>query len=548
MTDLDRLTALDAAFLHIERKGLPVHIGSVATFEAGPLLDRAGRLRLDELRAQVEARLDGLPRLRRKVLWPAGGIGRPCWVDDPDFDVANHVDAVDLPGGDLDALRRHAEALTAEVLPDDRPRWHLRFVTGLTGDRVGLVERVHHALVDGVSGVDVATVLLDLTPEVTDPPPSGWVPAPAPDPAALGWQGALEQAAAPVRFAAATVGTAIRHPERLLRGLTDVIEGLGTLVADGPTAPSSTLNRPIGPQRSLSWISTVLPEVKAVGRAAEGTANDVVLTAVAEGLRALLLERGEAVSGDEVLKVLVPVSLRDVGQRGALGNRVGALILRLPVGIADPAERLRAIASATDRLKSRREATTAQLLLAAADLLPARLVGPIAHLTDAQRMVNVIATNVPGPDAPLWCRGARMLEAFPVVPLGGNLSCSVAILSYDGALTLGVTTDPSLVPDVAVLDRGIVAGFEALGVTARIASLEGGATRHPPTKRASARTAGTRAKAPAKKASPKGATRSTAGKAPTKEAAPTKAGPKRAARSRMGSANASTPKRRSTKP
>ena len=530
MTDLDRLTALDAAFLHIERDGLPVHIGSVATFEAGPLLDGRGRFRLDELRTQVEARLDGLPRLRRKVLWPTGGLGRPCWVDDPDFDVAHHVDAVDLPGGDLDALRRHAERLTAEVLPQDRPLWHLRFVTGLTGDRVGLIERVHHALVDGVSGVDVATVLLDLTPDVTDLPPSDWFPAPAPDPVALGWQGALDQAAAPARFAAATLGAVLRHPERLLRGVTDVVEGLSTLVADGPTAPPSSLNQPVGPRRSLSWISTALPEVKAVGRKAEGTANDVVLTALAEGLRSLLLERGEAVSGDEVLKVLVPVSLRDGGQRGTLGNRVGALILRLPIGIADPTERLHAIASATERLKSRREATTAQLLLAAADLLPARLVSPLAHLTDAQRMVNVIATNVPGPDAPLWCRGARMLEAFPVVPLGGNLGCSVAILSYDGALTLGVTTDPALVPDVAVLDRGIVAGFEALGVTARIASLEGTATRRPPVKRVRARKAPTRKAAAPKKAATSKKTTSPKASA-TKVTRSTKASAKKTARS-----------------
>ena len=182
MTGLDRLTALDAAFLHIEREGLPVHIGSVATFEAGPLLDRRGRLRIDELRAQVEARLDGLPRLRRKVRWPpsAGWAGPAGSTIPPSTSPTTSTPSTSV-GGDLDALRRHAERLAAEVLPQDRPLWHLRFVTGLTGDRVGLVERVHHALVDGVSGVDVATVLLDLTPEVTDLPPSDWAPAPAPD-------------------------------------------------------------------------------------------------------------------------------------------------------------------------------------------------------------------------------------------------------------------------------------------------------------------------------------------------------------------------------
>ncbi|MGV3758949.1 MAG: wax ester/triacylglycerol synthase domain-containing protein, partial [Actinomycetota bacterium] len=471
--------------------------------------------------------------LRRTIRWPATSLARPCWVDDPDFDVADHVDAVDLAGGDLDALRRHAESLFAEVLPPDRPLWHLRFVTGLTGDRVGLIERVHHALVDGVSGVDVATVLLDLAPEPSELAPTRWEPEAVPDVAATGWEGTVEQATAPLRALAAGIATLARDPARILRGATDVAQGLSTLLADGPTAPRSPLNRPVGPRRSLSWISTPLPEVKAAGRAVGGKANDVVLAAFAEGLRALELERGESVAGDGVLKVLVPVSLRDLDQRGTLGNRVGALILRLPIGIADPAERLRAIASATARLNARRGATAAQLLLAAADLVPGSLVGPIAHLTDRQRMVNVIATNVPGPDAPLWCRGARMLEAFPFVPLGGNLGCSVAILSYDGALTLGVTTDPDLVPDVGVLDRGIVAGFEALGVDARIVSLDDGGLSHPVPRpaRAIVKTADrapTRRSAAAAAAKKRASTRATVKKATSRPTSTRKAAAKAA--------------------
>jgi WS/DGAT/MGAT family acyltransferase len=458
----DRLSALDAAFLHIERDGLPIHVGSVATFEGGPLLDDRGELRLDELRAQVAARLDVLPRLRRRAAHPPLGLGRPCWVDDPDFDVANHVDVVDLPGADLEALRGYAEELIAARLPADRPLWNLRFVTGLTEGRIGLIERVHHALVDGVSGVDVATVLLDLTPEVRPPAPATWRPTPAPTPVALAASGLVAQATAPLRAARSALG-ALVHPIHLVGRAVEAADALRTLAQDGPVAPRSSLNRPIGPARRLAWISTRLDDVKQAGRTHGATANDVVLASVAHGLRGLLLERGQIIDGDDVLKVLVPVSLRDAAHRGALGNQVGALVLRLPIGIGDPVERLEAVALATRRLKHRREATTAQLLLGAADLLPAPLVSPIARLTETQRVVNVIVTNVPGPAVPLYCLGARMLEAFPVVPLGGNLSVSIAILSYDGALSIGITADPDLVPDLEVLTRDIEAGFVAVG-------------------------------------------------------------------------------------
>lgn len=458
----DRLSALDAAFLHIERDGLPIHIGSVATFEGGPLLDERGKLRLDDLRAQVVSRLDALPRLRRRATRPPLGLGRPCWVDDPDFDVANHVDVIDLPGGDLEALRCYAEGLTAARLPADRPLWSLRFVTGLTEGRVGLIERAHHALVDGVSGVDVATVLLDLTPEVHPPVPSMWRPTPAPSPVALAVSGLAAQVTAPVRAARSVLG-ALGHPVHLACRAVEAADAVRTLAEDGPVAPRSSLNQPIGPARRLAWISTRLDDVKQAGRTHRATTNDVVLASVAHGLRGLLLSRGEILDGDDVLKVLIPVSLRDAAHRGALGNQVSALVLRLPIGIGDPVERLEAVARATRRLKHRREASTAQVLLGAADLLPAPLVPPIARLTETQRMVNVVVTNVPGPPVPLYCLGARMLEAFPVVPLGGNLSLSIAILSYDGALTIGITADPDLVPDLEVLTRDIEAGLVAVG-------------------------------------------------------------------------------------
>lgn len=464
---IDRLTALDASFLHMERVGLPLHVASVATFEGGQLLDARGRLRLRELRAQVSARLDDLPRLRRRVVWPPLGAGRPCWVDDPDFDVDDHVDSVTLaPGSGSGALRRHAEQVVAQSLPLDRPLWHLRFVTGLPDGRVGLIERVHHALVDGVSGVDVATVLFDLTPDVEPSRPTTWTPAPAPSTAALALQGLASQSVAPVRALRSAAG-ALTHPVDAVRRGAHLATALGTVALDGVVAPRSSLNVPVGPSRQLAWIEARLRDVKEAGRIHRATANDVVLASVAHGLRALLLARGDGIAADEVLKVLVPVSLRDEGQRGALGNRVGALLLRLPIGIADPIDRLQAVARTTERLKQRREATTTDLLLGLADLLPAGLSGRLARLTGEQRLVNVVVTNVPGPPFPLYCRGARMIDAFPVVPLGGNMAIGVAILSYDGALNVSLTADPEAVPDLEVLRGGIEDGFAAVGARPR---------------------------------------------------------------------------------
>lgn len=462
---IDRLTALDASFLHMEREGLPLHVASVVTFEGGRLLDARGGLRLRELRTQVSARLDGLPRLRRRAVWPPLGAGRPCWVDDPHFDVANHVDSVRLPpGSGRDELRHHAEHVVAQSLPLDRPLWHLRFVTGLSDGRVGLIERVHHALVDGVSGVDVATVLFDLTPEVEPPRASAWSPTPPPTAAAMAVQGLAAQGLAPVRVLRSAAG-ALAHPVDVLRRGAHLATALGTVALDGVTAPRSSLNVAVGPSRQLAWIEASLREVKEAGRIHRATANDVVLASVAHGLRMLLLDRGDIIAADDVLKVLVPVSLRDDGQRGALGNRVGALLLRLPIGISDPIDRLQAVARTTERLKQRREATTTELLLGLADLLPAALSGRLARLTGEQRLVNVVVTNVPGPPFPLYCRGARMVDAFPVVPLGGNMAVGVAILSYDGALNVSLTADPEAVPDLEVLRTGIEDGFAAVGAT-----------------------------------------------------------------------------------
>ncbi|HEX6419489.1 MAG TPA: wax ester/triacylglycerol synthase family O-acyltransferase [Acidimicrobiales bacterium] len=455
MTATDKLTALDASFLWFEHPDAPVHVGAVATFEAGPLLDAGGDLRIGDIRARVAARLDALPRLRRRLAPVPFELDRPRWVDDTDFDIAAHVKEVRAPApGDDAALRRVAAEIQSRVLPRDRPLWDLQFVTGLDGDRVGLVERIHHSLVDGVSGVDLAAILLDLTPDAPAVPLRPWRPAPAPSGGDLVVDGLRDRLADPAR-AARAVADAARHPLRSLRAAATIGRGLATAVGNGLLAPRTSLNRAIGGPRCLAWVRADLAAVRAAGRRAGGSLNDVVLAAVAGGLRALLAERGEPLPADLALKVLVPVSRRADDEHGALGNRVTAMFAPLPVGIGDPADRLDAVVATMRGLKAEPEGEAFAMLLGAADAVPAGAAHLLTRAIERQPFVNLVVTNVPGPPVPLYAAGARMLEAFPVVPLGANLTVGAAVLSYDEALTVTLTADAEACPDVDVLAGGI---------------------------------------------------------------------------------------------
>ena len=455
MTTLDRLTTLDTSFVWFERPGSPLHVGAVATFEAAPLLDEHGALRLDELRTRIAARLDPLPRLRRRLVTMPFDLDRPVWVDDPDFDIAHHVHGTHLPEpGDEAALRRLAESIQAEVLPRDRPLWDLTFVTGLDGGRVALVERIHHALVDGVSGVELATILLDVERETPVPEPPPWVPEPGPTGVELMADGLRRTLAAPVR-AAVGAADAVRHPGRTLRSVATLGRGLAAMSDGGLMAPSTSLNAPARGGRGLAWTRAPLDDVRRVGKRAGGSVNDVALAAVAGGLRTVLLSRGEEVPSDLALKVMVPVSVRNGDEHGTLGNRVGMIDAPLPVGIGDPEARLAEIVATMRRLKARPEARSVDAVLRSADALPAAAAHLVVRAVGHQTLINLVVTNVPGPQVPLYAAGARMLEAFPVVPLSANLTLGVALLSYDGTLTFTVTADASACPEAEVLATGI---------------------------------------------------------------------------------------------
>jgi WS/DGAT/MGAT family acyltransferase len=460
----ERLSAVDATYLAAEEPRAPLHVGSIAVFEGAPLLDERGALRLDELRRRIDARLGLLPRLRQRIAVVPFDVARPVWVDDDDFDIANHVDVVTLPAPhDQRALLRLAEELLMEKLDRTRPLWHLRFVTGLADGNVALIQRAHHAMVDGVSGVDVSLVLLDAAPDSPATEADGWQPRRAPTAPELLVSGVIDRIRAPLSLSIRAVAS-LRRPDEVARGVADVVSALRAVGSDGVRAPHTSLNVPIGMTRRITVVRERLDAVRAAGVPAGATVNDVVLTAVAGGLRDLFLGRGEEMPTTRTVRALVPVSLRGSSESMALGNRVGALVVSLPVGLIDADDRLAAVVAATRALKASTEATTTDVLLHAADLLPQVVARLIQRGVHHQPIVNVVVTNVPGPPFPLYALGARMLDAIPVVPLGGNMSLEVAILSYDGALTLSVTSDRASCPDVDVFVDGVAAAFKALSV------------------------------------------------------------------------------------
>jgi diacylglycerol O-acyltransferase len=455
---VDHLSALDASFLAAERPGIPLHIGGLARFEAEPLLDDAGRLRIDEVRALVEAHLAAIPRFRQRLDPTLGGLGLPAWVDDEDFDIAEHVRLRHVPDpSDAAALHALAMAIQGEILPRHRPLWELTFLDGLADGTVAMVDKAHHALVDGVSGSESFIAMLDARPDAPGPVRRPWAPG---SPPGLGMQAldALTRAGRLPLDAAHQVGRVVRDPSTA----TDMVRAVAETVRTRRPAPPCSLNAPVGPHRDHRVVRWSLDDAKAVAHATGTTVNDVAMVAVTGGLRALLAERGE-LDGLPHLTALVPVSTRGDDELLGLGNRVSAMLASLPVGEADPLDALGAVAADMAGHKSSHEIELVGAALGVADVLPLPLVRVLSDLTvNRQPLVNLVVTNVRGSPTPLYLLGARMLEFLPYVPLGANTTVGVAILSYAGQLDAGVTVDPEACPDATVLVEGMEATFASM--------------------------------------------------------------------------------------
>jgi diacylglycerol O-acyltransferase / wax synthase len=444
----DRLTGLDASFLHIEDDSAHMHVAAVLTFAGDP----PG---YNELLEAVGERLHLVPRYRQRVAFVPLGQGRPRWVDDPHLNLRYHVrhSALPEPGTD-DQLRALAGRVFAQPLDLDKPLWEIWVVEGLErsedGDpRFAVITKTHHALVDGIAGVDLMTVLFDTAPEPKVPPERGsnWVPRPMPSGTQLLGEALAERAAVPLD-AARAMGGVVRHPRRLLGAAARGAAGLGSLVVSSlRPAPASPYNVDIGPHRRFEWVRWSLPAVKQVKNELGGTVNDAVLAAVTLALERHLFHRGVATEGLE-LRAFVPVSVRAESGRGETGNQVAGMMAPLPVWARDPALCFELVHEAMKDLKQSGQAVGAQALTELAGFASPTIMSQAARITARGRLFNLVVTNVPGPQQPLYLIGREMIDLIPMVPLAPGQALGVAIMSYNGRLRLGLTGDWDAMPDL----------------------------------------------------------------------------------------------------
>jgi WS/DGAT/MGAT family acyltransferase len=458
MGSYERLSAQDATFLYAESPVAHMHVGALTVFEDTGL-DEAG------LCAHLETRLHLVPRFRKKLMWVPYGQGRPVWIDDPHFDIRFHVRHTGLrkPGGWAEAVGL-MERVMSTPLDRSRPLWEM-WMFDLPDKRKGLIHKTHHCLIDGVSGIDVGTVILDV---MKDPPPGrpppAWEPQPPPSKEQLLRESFVEQFTRPAELAQ-RLRQVREAPQQFWQRAGEIAQGLMALgKATIDFAPRvESLTQQIGPHRRFSPVPVKLARFKAIRKRYDCKLNDVVLAVVAGGLRRLLEARGQVVDG-LTMKAMVPVSVRDPSQRMTYGNQVSMMAADLPVGEADPAQRIKYVTAQMTGLKESKQAVGADFWVKLSDYAPPTVLALAARTAAFQRMVNLVVTNVPGPQFPLYLKGGRMLEVFPFVPLVGTTSLGVAIISYDGQLNFGVCSDWDLVPDLAAF---------AAGIESSIAELEG---------------------------------------------------------------------------
>ena len=439
----DRLTGLDASFLHLEDASSHMHVAGVMLFE-GPPPPYA------DLLEAFERRLPLVPRYRQRLASVPLGQGRPKWVDDPHFNLRYHVRSTALasPGSERQ-LKDMAGRVFSQQLDRDKPLWEVWLVEGLDDDRFAVLSKTHHALVDGISGVDIMSVLFDTSPEPAAPTDPGdrWLPRPLPSRAQLLAEALLERATIPAEIGRSAKAL-LRGPRRIAGGVRDAAVGVGAMAWAGLNpAPGSPYNKSIGPHRRFTWVRADLRDLKAIKDELGGTVNDVVLSIVAGALGRHLRRRGRNTDGLE-LKAMVPVSVRADVERGALGNRVAAMMAPLPVWCQEPVARLDIVSEQLKGLKSGGQAVGAQVLTDLSGFAPPTIMGQASRLMARQRFFNLVVTNVPGPQFPLYLLGRRMLDPFPMVPLAKNQALGVALLSYDGHINFGLVGDYDLMWDL----------------------------------------------------------------------------------------------------
>ncbi len=457
----DRLSPLDRYFLIYESPTAHMHVAGASIFETGPLRRPDGGLDIDRIRGYIESRLSHIPRYRQIV--SKTPLGALFWADDPHFNLDYHVRHSSLPRPGADAqLKALCGRVFSQALDRTKPLWEVWIVEGLAGgDEFALISKIHHAMVDGVSAVDLLEVLLTHEPVTGFKPAEPWEPREGPtrrelavsDVRAL-LQGPLELVRRVPRLAADAF--------KSQSDLRAAVRGLADLTLKTIRRPSRTpLNKPIGPHRRFDWLTMALGELKAVRRAFGGSINDVVLAIVAGGVRRFLQHRGVSLDGIQ-FRVMAPVSVRPQEARGELGNRVAAWMVPMPIGEPDPRRRLALLQETTGRLKTEKNALGAQLLTEMVGWTPATLLSLAARVPWRDLPFNMIVTNVPGPQRAVYLLGAKMMTDYGLVPIAAYVGLGVTLVSYEGKLAWGFNADWDVVPDLDVFVRCIDASFAEL--------------------------------------------------------------------------------------
>jgi diacylglycerol O-acyltransferase len=453
---LDRLTSTDASFLHQEGTASHMHIGGVLIFKGPPPA-------FDEFLDHIRGRLHLVPRYRQKLATPPLETGRPLWVDDPSFNLEYHVRHAALPPpGTEEQLYRLAARIASQQLDRSKPLWENWLVEGLEPSEPGgeqrfaVISKTHHSVVDGVSGVDLATVLFDGQPEPAPPPADleAWLPSPEPSGAEMVLAGVRGAATAATGLAGRALSAALK-PGNTVNRLRDAAEGVGEIVWAGLNpAPETPLNVEIGPHRRYAVVRQELADYKQVKDALGGTVNDVVLTVVSGALARWLRSRGVRTEGLE-MRALVPVSVRTKDDRNSLGNRLTVMRGPLPVYIRDPVARLRFVKRAMDGLKESKQAVGAATLAAVNNLAPPTILAQASRLNFSTRLFNLIVTNIPGPQIPLYVLGRELEDLFPIAFLPEGHALAIAIMSYNGGIDYGLLADYDAMPDVDEIAAGL---------------------------------------------------------------------------------------------
>ncbi len=458
----DPLSGLDASFLDLEGADAHMHVASTTLFE-GPTPSYA------ELRDHIASRLHLVPRFRQKLRFVPLGQGRPVWIDDPHLNLEYHLRQTALPPpGNEGQLRTLAARIFSQQLDRSKPLWELWLVDAVEGNRFAIVAKSHHCLVDGVSGVDITTVLFETAREPERVAPAeDWIARPEPSGAQLVADAWLRRATSPAALLAGA-RTLLGAPREAAATVERAVVAAGAFAHSGVAAPPSPFNVEIGPHRRLAWVPAGLDDFKRAKDRHGGTVNDVVLAVVSGALGRYLRGRGHSTAELE-LRAMVPVSTRTADEHGALGNRVSAMMVPLPIGVEDPIRRLRAVTARMGDLKSSREAVGATLLTQLADFAPPTVAAQAARLQPRQRFFNLVVTNVPGPQFPLYLLGREMEAVFPMVPLARRQAVCVGVMSYNGELNFGLVGDYDAMPDLDALAADLRASISELapGATGR---------------------------------------------------------------------------------